>query len=182
MNSDNRRVAFMAKRVSFVLILGLILIFLGCNEFSQPPSPQDADAFLNTNRQDMDIIADFLIHIDTEHDLVFIDRDKTTVFFEFKQNDILSEDAKDALKRLRHAGCGSISLHKRDNTISFMIWSRTMGSVDCNIARTLDGEGLPVVQFQTECIPISDGWYYCYADYEAYRINPSKYDEMWIAQ
>lgn len=172
----------MKNLASIILILSFILILLGCNEFSQQPSPQDAEVFLNNNRQDMDTIASFLINIETEDNLVFIDKDKTTVYFEFKQNDILSKDAKEALKRLRHKGCESIELNKRDNTISFMIWSRTMGSVDCNIARTLDGEGLPVVQFQTECRPISDGWYYCFADYEAYRIDPSKYDEMWITQ
>ena len=170
------------KKLLFILLIAVFLT--GCMKSYNPPSSEDADIFLKDNRDDIDVIVDYLQSIETENDSVFFNFSitKETVFYDFEDHDILSDDVKTSLRYLKSNGCEVISMHKDDNTIYFEIWHRTMGDVGCGIACTLDGQGFPKVQFQTECKPISDGWFYYYTDYEAYRIDPSKYDEMWETQ
>lgn len=171
----------MKKRALLLLILILTTFMVGCTRSYYPPSSEDADLFLKNNRNDIDVIVNYLQTIETEDDSAFFNFGitKDTVFYELEDHDIPSDDVKTSLRHLKSNGCVDISMHKDDNTIYFEIWHRTMGDVGCGIARTLDGQGFPKVQFQTECKPISDGWFYYYTDYEAYRIDPSKYDEMW---
>lgn len=171
----------MKKHALLLLILIITANMTGCAKPYYPPTQEDADSFLKDNRDDIDVIVNYLQSIETEGDSAFFNFGiaKDTVFYEFEDHDILSEGVKTCLHHLRSNGCEHISMHKDDNTIYFEIWHRTMGDVGCGIACTLDGQGFPKVQFQTECKPISDGWFYYYTDYEAYRIDPSKYDEMW---
>lgn len=168
------------KKLFFILLI--VAFMTGCMKSFNPPSIEDTDSFLKDNRDDIDVIVDYLQSIETEDDSVFFNFSitKDTVFYDFEDHDILSDDVKTSLRHLKSNGCEVISMHKDDNTIYFEIWHRTMGDVGCGIARTLDGQGFPKVQFQTECKPISDGWFYYNTDYEAYRIDTSKYDEMWL--
>lgn len=152
----------------------------GCFKPFTPPSPEDADAFLKNYQSDIDAVVNYLESIDTEDDSLYLNRRYgTMVSYEFQDHDILSADVRASIQRLWSAGCEIISMQKDNNTVRFEIWSRTMGDVGCGISRTLDGQGFPKVQFQTKCEPISDGWFYYYTDYEEYRSNRSKYDEMW---
>ena len=164
------------KKVLWMLLIAVLIS--GCANSYNPPSPEDADSFLKSNRNDIDVIVNYIQAIKTEGNSVFIDK-TDAVFYEFKDHDILSDDVKTSLRRLRSNGCECLALLKDDNTIYFEIWSRTVDGVGCGIARTLDEQGFPKVQFQTECKPISDGWFYYYTDYEAYRIDSKRYDEMW---
>lgn len=164
-----------------LFLLVIVVLLSGCTKSFNPPSAEDADLFLKINRDDIDTIVQYLHVIETDDDSVFIDG-TDYAFYEFEDHKILSDEVKASLRHLKSNGCEDISMQKDDNTICFEIWSRTMGNVGCGIACTLDGHGFPKVQFQTACKPISDGWFYYYTDYEAYRINPSKYDEMWENQ
>lgn len=148
-----------------------------CTRYYDPPTPEDADEFFKNNQQAIDIVVDYLRSIDAES--AHIDRSSTTVWYAFEHHDITETDVIDGLRRLWKAGCEAISISYGRNTISFEIWYRTRGDIGCGIACTIDGRGYPKAELQTECTPISDGWFHYVADYEKYRISPSKYDAMW---
>ncbi len=165
------------KKSLLAVLLSMALLLVGCGFRYDPPSAEDANVFLAQNREDINIIVDYLKEL--EYDSAFVDKDNGEIFYEFKYHTIESKDVKTGIRHLWSSGCEHISIRKKDNTIYFEIWSRTMGDVACGISCTIDGNVYPKVEFQTECEPISDGWFYYYADYEEYRANRSKYDEMW---
>lgn len=157
------------KKQLLLLMLMLVFILPGCTHYYDPPTPEDADTFLKNNLHDIEVIVDYLKALDTDH--AYIGRNQSTVFFEFEHHDIIQEDVRDSLGQLWSNGCESITIRRRDNTVYFEIWGRTRGNVSCGIACTLDGQGLPKAELQTECTPISNGWFYYFADYEEYRIR-----------
>ena len=172
------------KRILFQLLLVLLMTasscVSGCTHYYDPPTPEEADAFLKKNQPDIDLVVDCLRSIDAES--AHIDRNSTTIWYAFEHHDILEQDVIASLQRLWKAGCEAISIDHRKNTISFEIWYRTRGDIGCGIACPIDGQGYPKAEMQTECTPISGGWFHYVADYEKYRISPSKYDEMWDAE
>lgn len=161
-----------------LLVLTLTLLLSGCGYYD-PPGLEDADAFLKSNRQEIDTVANYLKTIETDYAYI---GNVATVFYEFKDHDILSENVRTSLQNLWSAGCKRITMEKADNTVYFEIWNRTRGGVSCGISCTLDGQGFPKAELQTACEPISGGWFYYYSDYEEYRKSPSKYDAMWNSQ
>ena len=165
------------KSAKLVLLVLIVFFLSGCAGLLSKPKPEDADLFLKNNRYDIDIIVDYLKAIDTDH--AYIGRNRTTITYEFEDHVIESEEVKDSLQNLWRAGCQFISIHNAVNTVNFELWDRTMGNVSFGIACTLDGRGFPKAELQTECEAISNGWFCYYSDYEEYRKNPSKYDEMW---
>ncbi len=166
------------KRINLLLVMLMLAAFLsGCAEFSDPPLLEDADLFLKNNQHDLDVVVNFLKTIDADH--AFISRYETTVFYEFEDHEIISDEVRTSLRNLWSAGCLTISINHSNNTVFFEIWKRTIGDVSGGVSCTLDGHGYPKAEFQTECTPISNGWFYYLADYEEYRKSPSKYDEMW---
>lgn len=156
------------KRIKFMILMLLLTVFiLGCVKPFIPPTLEDADQFLKNNRHDIDVAVNYLKSIDTEDNSVYIKG--ITISYEFEDHIVSDEEIKRSLQHLWNAGCELICIQKEKNTISFEIWSRTMGDVSCGISCTIDGQGYPRAEFQTVCTPISDGWFYYYADYEEYR-------------
>ena len=172
------------KRILFQLLLLLMAALdccvSNCTHYYDPPTTEDVDAFLKSNRQDMETVVDYLQSLDA--DFAAMDKNETTVFYDFEDHAIAQEDVINSLRCLWRAGCEHNSLNVHENTVYFETWYRTRGDVGCGIARTLNGRGFPKVQFQTECRPISDGWFYYFTDYEKYRTAPSRYDAMWDAE
>jgi len=168
------------KRIQILIFVFALAVFIsGCTLLClTPPTPDDAEAFLKNNQHDIDVVVSFLKSIDTA-DHAYIDRNDTTVFYEFEYHEITPKDVRTSLRHLWSAGCECISIQNGDNTVYFEMWRRTMGNVSCGISCTLNGQGVPKAELQTECTPISKGWFYYFADYEEYRKSPSKYDEMW---
>lgn len=159
------------KEIVMTVLLLLALLLSGCSLRSDGPTAEDAKAFLSGYREEIDLVVDYLKELGNDSVLIH----KGKAFYEFEWHDISSENIIASLHRLGAAGCRSI--YNDDNTISFEIWRRTRGDVDCGIACTTDRQGAPKTQYQTRCEEIGDGWFYYYDDYEEYRKDPSKYEE-----
>ncbi len=125
---------------------------------------------------DIDRIVEYLKGLDADDATLSPGR----VFYDFEYHDISSKNIKVAVLRLWRAGCTSIVKDDKydGNTISFNIWSRTRGSLDVEIACTIDGRGTPKTQCQVYSEEIDDGWYYIFEDYEEWRKYPSKYRNL----
>lgn len=154
------------------IFLALLLFLADCVNGFEPPSKDEATAFLMQHREDIDTIVDYLKEL--EFSYAYIEDDKG-VFYELGWHDIPSNEVNTSVHRLRLSKCTNIN--KKANTISFEIWSRTMGGVDCGIACTIDGQGTPKTLFQINCVELCDGWFYYFDDYEEYRAHPSQYEE-----
>lgn len=161
------------KKTVMAVWLFLALLLSGCSLCNDGLTAEDAKAFLSGYREELDLVIDFLKELG--NDSVFIEKGKEKAVYEFEGHDISSENVVASLRLLWAAGCRSI--YKDDNTISFEIWRRTRGDVDCGIACTIDRQGAPKTQYQTRCEEIGDGWFYYYDDYEEYRKDSSKYEE-----
>lgn len=160
------------KRV-IVVCLFLAFLLAGCSLRNNGLTVEEAKAFLAEHRADIDLVVDYLK--EPECDSALVDKGKEKVFYAFEWHDISSENVITSLRRLWAAGCKTI--YRDENTISFEIWRRTRGDVDCGIACTIDGQGAPKTQYQIRCEEIGDGWFYYYDDYEEYRQDPSKYEK-----
>lgn len=158
----------------FIIIFAMILILTGCSFRNAPPSIEEAGAFLEQNRKDIDTVVDYLKGL--EFNSVFIDKRDGTIFYNFEHHAIFSE-IETGVRNLWDAGCTHISKDAAQeiNTISIEIWYRTIGDEDCGIACTIDGQGTPKTAFQIYCELIDDGWYYFHDDYEEYRSHLSQY-------
>ena len=161
------------KKSSITVLLSVALLFVivSCNFRFEPPSAEEAKAFLSRHREDIDIIVNYLKELEYDSAFIDVDKDSGRIFYEFDWHEIPSVNVKNSIYRLRISGCCQISKDAKQeiNTISFMIWTRTMGSVDCGIACTMNGQGKPKTEFQVSCEEIGDGWFYYYDDYEEYR-------------
>ncbi|MBQ2641081.1 MAG: hypothetical protein IJG15_03690 [Lachnospiraceae bacterium] len=115
-------------------IILISLLFTNCFQGFEPPSKEEATAFLMQHREDINTIVDYLSEL--EFSYAYIDDDKG-VFYDLGWHSIPSNEVNTSVHRLRLSGCTNID--KEANTISFQIWSRTMGSVDCGIACIIDG-------------------------------------------
>ena len=162
---------FLKERLS-VIILAFMFLISDCLYGFEPLSKDEAAAFLIQHRDDIDTIVDYLKELESPD--AYID-DNKGVFYELSWHDIPSNEVNASVHRLQLSGCTDIN--KEANTISFMIWSRTIGSVDCGIACTINGQGTPKTLFQVYCEGLGDGWFYYYNDYEEYRAHPSQYEE-----
>ncbi len=151
------------------IIIAILLISVDLFSLEQP-SKEDAAVFLMQHRDDIDSIVDYLRELEVSDAYI----DDKGILYELDWHDIPSK-VNTSVHRLRLSGCTDI--HKEANTISFQIWSRTMGSVDCGIACTIDGQGTPKTWFQIYHEELGDGWFYYYDDYEEYRAYPSQYEE-----
>ena len=168
------------KKILIVVSLLMTMLLAGCSFLyklppSEPLSADEAKEFLTQHREDIDTIVDYLKEL--EYKSVFIDADNKKIFYDFEYHDISSWNVNACIHRLWIDGCIEISKNdtQERNAISFDIWRKIIGSEDCGIACTIDGQGMPKTEFQTYCEEIDDGWYYYYDDYEEYRKNPSKY-------
>ena len=153
------------------IIIAILLISVDSYGLEQP-SEEDAAAFLMQHREDIDTIVDYLKEL--EFSDAFIE-DEKEIFYDLGWHDIPSNGVNTSVYRLRLSGCTKIN--KKANTISFQIWSRAIGSVDCGIACIIDGQGTPKTEFQIYCEELGDGWFYYYDDYEEYRAHPSQYEK-----
>ena len=161
------------KKTVMAVWLLMALLLSGCSLRNDGPTAEEAKAFLSGHREEIDLVVDYLKELG--YDSILIDKGKEEAFYEFEWHDISSENVITSLNSLWAAGCRSI--YKDDNTISFEIWCRTRGDVDCGIACTINRRGAPKTQYQTRCEEIGDGWFYYYDDYEEYRKDPSKNEE-----
>lgn len=170
----------MRKTIRLAALAPAMLLFLsGCSLRFDPPSPAEAREFLDRHREDIDLVTAYLLELDADYAFISksLLKNPGKVFYAFETHDISSKEVVAAVRRLWRAGC---TVMKKDDqndnhTLSFMLWSRTMGSVDCGIAFVIGGEGTPKTAFQTMHEEIGDGWFYYYDDYEAYRSHPSQY-------
>ena len=80
-----------------------------------------------------------------------------------------------ALQHLGKAGCSSIYMDRKDNSIEFVLWKTGwVGDAEAGILYTIDAEEgtLPTTQYLTELQPLQGNvWYYYVADYEVWRNN-----------
>lgn len=162
------------KNWLLILLLAFALLLSGCTvDRSDPPSTEDAKAFLEHHKDDIDIIVEYLRGL--KADLASISNANGTIFYEFENHDIESKNVKMSIRHLWSAGCKSICKNDRrgNNSISIEIWCRTIGDVDCGIACTIDGQGTPKTEFQIECEKIAEDWFYYFDDYEEYRNHPT---------
>lgn len=146
----------------------------------KPPTVEEAKAFLDADRDDIDTVADYLLSLETDHAVISkqLDSDPGKVFYDFELHDIASKDVKDSVRRLWRAGCTIMEKDEASNTVSFMTWSRSAGQADVTLAFTIDGQGEPKTEFQISHEAMGDGWFYCYDDYEEYRSHPSSYAQF----
>ncbi len=161
----------MRNKVSILIVLLLCaVLFSGCALLNwEPPTAADTKVFLEQHQVDIDVVVEYMKGLNC--DSAYIDNDDGTVFYEFEDHEISSEKVKSSIHHLWRAGCNNIWKHndQGENTIGLELWYRTIGDVDCGIACTIDGQGTPITEFQTECVKITDEWFYFYDDYEAYR-------------
>ena len=158
-----------------LFVCRLCLFFTGVSLRPDPPTAEEAKAFLTRHRDDIGIVVEYLKDLDQDYASIKYIYNHGTVFYDYVDHDISSKEVTASLRRLWFAGCTTIG--KNDNTISFMIWTHIIYDVDCGIACTIDGQGTPKTEFQTKLKQIGDGWFYYYDDYEEYRAHPSKYEE-----
>ena len=156
----------------------IVLMFLSsCSIFPEPPSASEVKEFLMQNREDIDIVANYLKELECEG--AFITKNDRTIFYEFSNHEISSKKVSTSLRNLWRAGCLRISKNDRqgENTIYFELWHTTVESSDCGIACTINGRGKPKTEFQVSCEQLEEEWFYCYDNYEEYRTHPSNYGE-----
>lgn len=158
-----------------LFVCRLCLFFTGVSLRPDPPTAEEAKAFLTRHRDDIGIVVEYLKDLDQDDASIKYIYNHGTVFYDYVDHDVSSKEVTASLRRLWFAGCTTIG--KNDNTISFMIWTHIIYDVDCGIACTIDGQGTPKTEFQTKLKQIGDGWFYYYDDYEEYRAHPSKYEE-----
>lgn len=163
-------IVFFKEGLSAIILLSLL--FIDCFQGFEPPSKEEATAFLMQHREDIDTVVEYLSEL--EFSYAYIEDDER-VFYDLGWHIIPSNNVNTSVHRLQLSGCTKIN--KKANTISFQIWSRTMGSVDCGIACTIGGQGTPKTEFQIYCEDLGNGWFYYIDDYEEYRAHPTKYEE-----
>ena len=172
---SNMSMRFFIERC-WSIVLPMIFLFSGCTLHNAAPSAKDATDFLNQNRNEIDVVVDYLTEI--ESGIICINDDDGMIFYNYEYHKILSNDLLSCINCLWRAGCKKISKENVQGTvtISFEIWSRTMGDADCGIACTVDGQGKPITEFQISCEPIDETWFYYFDDYEEYRQSQTQYD------
>ena len=162
--------AALVKRTNRFFILLICCVLLpGCS--SSAPKATDISASLAGNRTDYEIVADYLCKLD--YDYAFISSQDGQCFYGLEFHVIESDKVQASIKHLWRNGCEFIckDAENGNQTIWFQLWHRTRGSLDCGLACTMNGRGVPQAEFQTYCEEIASGWYYYYSDYEAYRVN-----------
>ena len=169
------------KRTVTIIICIMMVLLSTCVLLNDPPSPAEARKFLDRNRQDIETVVEYLMSLECDEATISkpLNRDPGKVFYEFELHDISSKEVVASIKRLWRAGC---TIARKDNqgennTISFMIWSRTRGQIECGIAMTINGHGIPKTVFQTKYEEIGDGWFYYFDDFEEYRSHSLQYAE-----
>lgn len=165
-------------RLTVLLLLLMIpVVFLcGCRDFAKPMTADEVLEFLEENHADIELVRDYLRDLPCES--AYISNGDGSVFYEFASHEIQSREVKGAVRRLWREGCEEILMGREEetgrNTISFQLWHRTIGSLDGGLACTVDGTGVPHVQFQTAYEDLGGGWFWYYADYEAWRTLPQE--------
>ena len=157
----------MEKIKRFIILLMCCILLSGCS--SAAPTAEDTTDFLAENRADIEIVAGYLCKLD--YDYAAITSCYGQCFYEFEYHIIEPAEVQTSIKNLWRNGCEFIckNAENGNQTIWFELWHRTSGSLDCGIACTITGQGLPQAEFQTYCEEIAPGWYYYFADYEEYR-------------
>lgn len=171
----------MKKLFLILAFFAVALLLPGCsilNEFREPPSSAEAKEFLTKHRDEIDCVVEYLKELDCDD--AWIHGGGGSIFYEFDDHLISSAKVRSSVRKLWLAGCSDISKddENENNTISFTFFSRTRGSIDCEIACTINGSGAPKTQFQIYREEIGDGWYYVYNDYEEWRCHPKQYEEF----
>ncbi len=167
----------MIRLTALFLLLTIPVVFLcGCRDFAEPMTADEVLGFLEENRADAELVRDYLRDLPCED--AFISNSDGFIFYEFASHEIRSEEVKAAVRRLWRKGCEEVSMGREEktgrNTISFQLWHRTIGSLDGGLACTVDGTGVPHVQFQTAYEDFGNGWFWYYADYETWRNLPQE--------
>lgn len=161
----------MKKR--YVVCTCLILILLvfpflviQLSTINSPPSLDEVQLFFDNNREDILLIASFLI--DSGYDNIYISDSSAQVKADFVDLAISDDRVCNAIDHLLKGGTFS-EISKLGGTISFLQWKgpRDIGCgviYSTNIEKSIDNEWL------TELSPLSDThWFYYVSDYNAWR-------------
>ncbi len=164
---------------NFIIITAVLIILITINRSCQQdlPTEEEGEAWLNDSFDSLTVVANYLETYD--YPLILI---KSA---DGKMNLLLSEiveidDRKvnEAIADLFSRGIKSISMDEEDNCIAFDWWRNQFG-VCVGLAYSLDGTDDFEIQYMTKRVPLSkERWYYFVDDYETYRSDPSKYDEL----
>ena len=188
----------MTKRFKVILIVLIILSVIVTSYAVQScyglTSRYRVKRFLRKNRKDIEIVVDYLKEL--QYDDVFVDDNDGMITYgkNVKDNEgienyviihteISSQEVVSSIKNLWKAGCELINKdgrHGNKNTINIQIWHGKLGgAVGGNrmygLACTINGQGMPMAEFQTKCEVIENGWFYYYSDFEEWRLDPDKY-------
>lgn len=156
-----------------LLLLCMAMLLTGCHisVFAyDPPTVEDAEDWLEDNQKEILTIVNYLTG--KTADDIYIDGPDVKVFSDFDHVELDDPEVKKCVERLWKHGCMSITKGTDNNSISFEIWSRSIGEAQAGIALSMDGENLPDENYCTELHALSeDGWFYYVADYELWRVQ-----------
>jgi len=190
----------MKKAIICLLIPVLLIVLSGCSFiYSEAPDVVKMESVFSEHKADFQSITNYLTEtypVTPDLYSVYIEGNKITVFrtqtgtYQLDRKDIAVADTpiSDAYNNLKKAGCQSISMAPQingkgqENAIYFRMWLRTIDEADGGIAYAVDNSYPPQIEFQTALEALSeDGWYYCLAEYNKWRITKptfvSTYDE-----
>ena len=132
------------------------------------PSVEDVESFVTENWNDISVINDYLLELG-DRDAYISDNDGS-ILIELHDGKIEDDAVMQSVQSLWKKGCDSIYKNRERNSISYSLWHRTMGGVECGFEYAIDHTLFPEVQYQTEMNPLSEeGWYYYLSEYEKWR-------------
>ncbi len=127
---------------------------------------EKAQKYFYRDQEDILLLTEYFVRSGYED--VSISDSSGTMFTGLETMDVpITEEALNAVKRLRHKGYGTITRH--GNTISFVMQTAfTDGGK--GVAYSIDGEYEPTLPYLTKPEPLEeDGWYYYEENYNEYR-------------
>lgn len=155
-----------------LLMVFLCTILTGC--FPNTPDVESVEEHFRSNQEDIQIVVDFLVSM--EHPSVYINTTDSTVLVDLERIEIEDEKVNAAIKQLLEDSIFDTKQYynfadKTRNAIHFGLWCSAQG-VECGVAYSINGEDLPLSQFCTEIVPLSEpGWYYYVDDYNEWRVG-----------
>ena len=154
------------KWITLVLLLvALVSILPACAGSDARLDMNRAQKILRDNRNDINIVTDFLSELDYCN--VYIRNDGEHMQADLV--DIYINDARvsEATKRLLDT---YVNINKIGNTIYLL---QVKGpDIGYGIAYSINGTDTPEVQFMTELTPLTeDGWFFYISDYNTWRSN-----------
>lgn len=156
---------------SIFLVASMCTALTGC--ISEPPSLESVEEHFQKNREDIQIVVDFLVGRECPH--IYIDEADGTMREDLETVEIEDEGVNKAIKRLLGRSILGEQQYKNisreRNTILLDQWHGSM-DIGAGIGLSVNGEDLPYPYYCTEIVSMSEpGWYYYVEDYNAWRVG-----------